>query len=206
MFRNAAALLGMLLASSSELAWAHSVTTPTVSSVTITRSGSHNFGGPFSLIDQSGRARSSADFRATPMLIYFGYTNCKDACPLDAQTITNVVDLLDKRNLVVAPIFITVDPQRDTPARLKEFLSSFHPRFVGLTGPIDKVTKITTAYGASGEGDQVNVKADGSYDVLHAAIAYLMGRNGEFLEVIHLKDDPNAIATDIAELVNKADR
>ena len=204
MFRNTMACLSLLLVSASEVAWAHSPTNPAVSSVTITRSNSRNFGGPFSLIDQNGRARASVDFHGTPMLIYFGYTNCPDTCPLDAQTITNVVDVLDKRGVAIAPIFITVDPQRDTPARLKEFLSSFHPRFVGLTGPVDRVTKITTAYGASGAGDQV-AKADGSYDVLHTAIAYLMGRNGEFLDVIHLKDDPDEIAVDIADLVDKAD-
>jgi protein SCO1/2 len=139
------------------------------------------------------------------MLIYFGYTNCTDACPLDAQKITDVIDVLDGRCLKVIPVLITVDPQRDTPARLKQFLSSFHPRFVGLTGPVEKVMKVTTAYGASGEGDQVNATADGSYDVLHVAIGYLMGRHGEFLDIVHLKDAPDEIATNIAEAIDKAD-
>ena len=140
------------------------------------------------------------------MLIYFGYTNCTDACPLDAQIITNVIDRLDKRGLTVAPIFITVDPRRDTPAQLKQFLSSFHPRFVGLTGPVDRVMKITTAYGASGDGDQLGTKKGGGYDVLHAALGYLMGRNGEFLDLIRLKGDPDEIATHVAEAIDKADR
>jgi protein SCO1/2 len=120
--------------------------------------------------------------------------------------IADVVDLLDKRGVTVAPIFVTVDPQRDTPARLKEYLAAFHPRFEGLTGPVAKVMQVTTAYGASGEGDQVNAKPNGSYDVLHVAVAYLMGRNGEFLDIIRLKDAPAAIATGIVEAVDKAGR
>src|SRR6266852_718703 len=188
-----------------QTAWGHSKSSPAVSSVTITRPGASNFGGPFSLINQNGHPVSSTDFRGTPMLIYFGYTNCTDACPLDTQAISNVVDVLDRRGVVVAPIFITVDPQRDTPARLKEFLSAFHSRFVGLTGPVDSVMKITTAYGASGEGDRVNDKPDGRYDVLHTSIAYLMGRHGEFLDVIHLKDQPEVIAETITNLVAAAE-
>src|SRR5579864_4707213 len=205
MFRNALVPLSLLLTFLSSIAWAHSPASPPVSAVTITR-GSPNFGGPFSLIDQNGKPRSSMDFRGTPMLIYFGYTNCTDACPLDSQVITDVVDLLDKRGMTVAPIFVTVDPQRDTAARLKEYLAAFHPRFVGLTGPVARVMQVTTAYGASGEGDQVNAKSNGSYDVLHVAVAYLMGRNGEFFDIVRLKDPPAAIAAAIAETVNKADR
>src|SRR5579859_6694877 len=100
---------------------AHSNSGPVVSSVTISRP-SASFGGAFSLIDQDNRPVSSADFRGTPMLIYFGYTNFIDACPLDTQSVSSIVDLLDRRGVVVGPIFITVDPERDTPARLKEFL------------------------------------------------------------------------------------
>lgn len=188
----------------SEAVRAHSPSDP-AASATITRLTNAHFGGPFSLTDQNGRPVSSADFRGTPMLIYFGYTNCPDACPLDAQAISNVVDVLDRRGRTVVPIFITVDPERDTLARLKEFLSAFHPRFVGLTGPLETVTRIATAYGASGEGDRVNVKSDKRYDVLHAAVAFLMGRHGEFLDIIHLDDDPAIIADRINKLVGASD-
>jgi len=187
-------------------AWAHSVSSPAVSSVTITRSRHSGFGGPFSLIDQDGRALSSADFRGTTMLIYFGYTNCADACPLDTQAMSIVVDALDRRGIAVAPLFITVDPARDTPGRLKEFLAPFGSRIIGLTGAIDTVAKVTTAYGASGEDDQGKLKPDGGYDVSHAAIAYLMGRNGEFLDVISLRDQPDAVAARITDLIAEADQ
>lgn len=205
MLRKALVLSLALAMALVQAAWAHSTSGPVVSSVTVTRPGATSFGGPFSLIDHNGRRVSSADFRGTPMLIYFGYTNCTDACPLDTQAISNAVDLLDQRGVAIAPIFITVDPQRDTPARLGEFLSAFHSRFVGLTGSVDSVMQITTAYGASGEGDRVNDKADGRYDVLHASIAYLMGRHGEFLDILHLRDQPEVIAETITNLVNASD-
>ena len=157
------------------------------------------FGGPFSLVDQSGRTISDRDFRGTPMLIYFGYTNCPDQCPLDAQVISAVIDRLDHRGTIVAPIFITTDPARDTPARLAQFLAAFHPRFVGLTGSADAIEKLATAYGAQGE--RINETAPQTYDVTHPSFAYLMGRKGEFLRTIHLEDEPDAIAETIVDSI-----
>ncbi len=164
MLRTAMALLASLLVAPwLGAAWAHSASDPAATSITITRPAHISVGGPFSLIDQNGRILSDSDFRGTPTLIYFGYTNCPDTCPLDAQTISSVVDVLDGRGLKVVPIFISVDPQRDTPARLKEFLSAFHPRFVGLTGSIEAVSKITAAYGAV--DDRVRQSAPDRYEV-----------------------------------------
>jgi len=160
------------------------------------------FGGAFSLVDQSGRSVSDRDFRGTPMLIYFGYTNCPDKCPLDAQVISAVIDRLDHRGITVAPIFITTDPMRDTSARLKQFLSAFHPRFVGLTGSADTIGKLAAAYGAG--GDRINETTPDTYDVLHPSFAYLMGRKGEFLRTIHLEDEPDAIAEMIVHSVGGA--
>ena len=175
-------------------AWAHSPSAP-VSSVTITREIHTPIDGHFSLVNQDGRRVSDGDFRGAPMLIYFGYTNCPDTCPLDAQTISAVVDVLDRRGERVTPIFITVDPERDRPAQLKKFLSAFHPRFVGVTGSVAEIRRVTAAYGA--EDDRTNEKPSGNYDVLHLAMAYLMGGNGEFLNLIRLKGDPESIATGI---------
>ena len=206
MTNGKALVLGLaIIGGFAELAQAHSASGPAVSAVTITRTRHANLAGPFSLIDQDGRAVSSTDFRGTPMLIYFGYTNCRDACPLDTQAMSIVVDALDRRGIAVVPLFVTVDPERDTPARLKEFLAPFNSRIVGLTGPVDTVTKITTAYGASGDGDKGHPKSDGSYDVSHTAIAYLMGRDGEFIDVLLLRDPPEAVADRIAALITDAD-
>jgi protein SCO1/2 len=196
-------LLAALLLVLVSPAWAHSPQSAAVSSVVITREVHTALDGHFALMDQNGRAVSDRDFRGTPLLIYFGYTNCPDTCPLDAQTISAVVDRLDARRERVTPIFVTVDPERDTPARLKAFLGAFHPRFVGLTGAVGEVRRVTAAYGA--EDDRVNEKPSGAYDVLHPAIAYLMGRKGEFLDLVRLKDDPDQIVESVETLL-KADR
>ena len=176
-------------------AWAHSPSAP-VSSVAITREIHTPLDAHFALIDQDGRSVSDRDFLGAPMLIYFGYTNCPDACPLDAQTIGAVVDVLDRRGERVTPIFITVDPERDTPGQLKKFLSAFHPRFIGLTGSVADIRRVAAAYGA--EDDRVNERPSGDYDVLHPAIAYLIGGKGEFLGLIRLGGDPETIADSVA--------
>ena len=183
------------------LSWAHSPQPAPVSSVTITREIHAPLDDHFNLIDQDDRPVSDHDFRGAPVLIYFGYTNCPDACPLDAQTISAVVDLLDTRGERLTPIFITVDPERDTPAELKKFLFVFHPRFVGLTGPIAEIHRVTAAYGA--EDDHINERSASDYDILHPAIAYLLGTKGEFIDLIRLSDDPQTVVDNIESLLRQ---
>ena len=196
MLRQVLILLSLIFATpGAGPAWAHSMESPAASSISVSRPFGVRIGAPFSLIDQNDRVASDSDFRNTPMLIYFGYTNCPDTCPLDAQRITEVVGLLDELGVEVTPLFITVDPQRDTPIRLKEFLSAFHPRFVGLTGPADDIAKLAAAYGAG--ADRINQTSADRYGVLHPALAYLMAGSGEFLDFIHLKDAPDLIAKEI---------
>jgi len=184
----------MLALSASGAASAHSGSEKTA--VTVTHSDGHALDGRFSLINQDGVPVSETSFHGGPLLIYFGYTSCTDACPLDAQKITDIVDELDTSGVSVAPIFITVDPQRDTPARLKEFLSAFHPRFVGLTGPAPAVHKVVMAYGS--DDTKVNIKGPDSYDIDHPAIAYLMNAEGKFVELVPLGDRADKIAEQIA--------
>ena len=188
-------LIGGLLVALCLPAWSHSPEPPAASSVSITRDVHTPLDGHFALISQNGGAVSDRDFRGTPMLIYFGYTSCPDVCPLNAQTISSVVDLLEARGERVSPIFITVDPERDTPDRLKTFLSAFDPRFVGLTGDVAEIRRVTAAYGA--EDDRVNERAPGDYDMLHPALAYLMGRKGQFLNLVRLTDDAETVAATI---------
>src|SRR5882672_6669851 len=90
-------------------------------------------GGPFALIDQNGARRTDADFRGKLMLVYFGFTYCPDVCPTDLLQIALAVDQLGPAGAMVQPVFITVDPERDTPEHLKRYMALFHPRFVGLT-------------------------------------------------------------------------
>ena len=135
-------------------------------------------GGPFALIDQDGKRRTDADFRGKVLLVYFGFTYCPDVCPTDLQEIGLAVDRLGPAGDAVQPIFITVDPARDTPEHLKEYVAMFHARFVGLTGDaaaIDAAARAYRVYYARVELE----KSD--YTVDHSAFIYLMGRHGEYL-------------------------
>jgi protein SCO1/2 len=136
-------------------------------------------GGPFALTDQNGARRTEADFRGKLMLVYFGFTYCPDVCPTDLQQMGLAVDRLGSAGETVQPIFVTVDPERDTAAHLRDYLPLFHPRFVGLTGEPTAVQEAARAY-------RVYYKKvtwdDGSdYTVDHSAFIYLMDRDGSYL-------------------------
>jgi len=133
-------------------------------------------GGPFSLTDQNGRTVTDKSLGANYRIMYFGYTYCPDVCPTTAQTIGAAMRQLDKSDPAVSakvtPVFVTVDPARDTPAVLKTFVSAFYPRFVGLTGSENALAKMRDEYGVSASKDKVS--AGGGYLVEHSNAAYLM--------------------------------
>jgi cytochrome oxidase Cu insertion factor (SCO1/SenC/PrrC family) len=135
-------------------------------------------GGPFALVDQNGVRRTDADFRGQFMLVYFGFTYCPDICPTDLQQMGLAVDQLGPAGDAVQPIFITVDPERDTPEHLKDYVAMFHRRFVGLTGDAGAVKEAARAYRAYYAKVELG-KSD--YTVDHSAFIYLIGRNGEYL-------------------------
>jgi protein SCO1/2 len=136
-------------------------------------------GGPFDLIDQHGRHRTDAEFRGKLLVLYFGYTYCPDVCPTDLKAISSAIDLLGPAGEDVQPVFITVDPQRDTVARLRGYVSSFHPRLIALTGSAAQVRQVALAYKVyyanvtSGNGEP--------YAVDHTGFVYLVGRDGKYL-------------------------
>jgi protein SCO1/2 len=136
-------------------------------------------GGPFALIDQDGRRRTDADFRGKLMLVYFGFTYCPDICPTDLQQMALAVDRLGPAGELVQPVFITVDPERDTAAHLKEYMPLFHPRFVGLTGDAAAIAAAAGAYRVYFEKVERADKSD--YTVNHSAFIYMIGRDGEYL-------------------------
>ena len=103
-------------------------------------------GGPFTLIDHDSMPRSDADFRGRLLLIYFGFTFCSDVCPTDLQSIAGAMDKLGPAAESVQPLFITVDPEKDRPEQLKDYVRLFHPRLIGLTGEPRQIRKLTSAY------------------------------------------------------------
>jgi|SRR5262245_7508778 len=136
-------------------------------------------GGPFALIDQYGTRRTDADFRGKLMLVYFGFTFCPDICPTDLLQMALAVDQLGKSGDGVQPVFITVDPERDTAEHLKDYMALFHPRFVGLTGDAVAIRAAARAYRAYYK--KVEWDDRPGYTVDHSAFIYLMGRDGEYL-------------------------
>jgi cytochrome oxidase Cu insertion factor (SCO1/SenC/PrrC family) len=161
------------------------------------------FGGPFHLIDHHGRPVTDADFRGKLMLIYFGYTHCPDICPLDAQSIAAAMDQLGDKARGVQPLFITIDPARDTAERLAEWLAAIHPRFLGLTGTSDQIAAVTKAYKVEYERMPETVPGSYEFTFSHAGLIYLMGTAGHFLALLPSGTEPDEITAEVAKHLPK---
>lgn len=173
-------------------------------------------GGPFELTDQSGRRRSDADFRGRYMLVAFGYSHCPDVCPLTLRTMSLAIDALGETNAAAAarvvPIFITVDPARDSVAVLADYAARFHPRLVALTGSRDEIAAVADSYlvyhaqvaPAAETADEAgtehaNHDAAGDYLVEHSSSIYLMGPQGDYLTRFPYDIGPAELAAAIAD-------
>ncbi len=140
-------------------------------------SGAALIGGSFTLTDQHGARVRDTDFRGCFMLVYFGYSSCPDICPADLATMAAAINLLGAEGDAVQPIFITIDPERDTVERLAEFAPLFHPRLLALTGTQEEVQQAAAAYRVYYEK-----AGDGTHYLMnHSGILYLMDRNGRFI-------------------------
>ncbi|MBT4770713.1 MAG: SCO family protein [Rhodospirillaceae bacterium] len=137
-------------------------------------------GGPFSLIDQNGVRRSQDDFAGSYMLVNFGYTFCPDVCPTALRDISAAIDLLGADGEKVIPVFITIDPERDTVEKLKPYAAHFHPRLVALTGGPDEIKAAAKAYRIYYARADLDL-GDGDYLMDHSSLYYLMGPDGKFI-------------------------
>ena len=165
--------------------------------------GGADIGGEFTLTDQRGETVRDADFRGNFMLIYFGYTNCPDICVPALQNMSGALDELGEEGERIVPIFITVDPERDTVALLAEYAENFHPRLVALTGGSDTIADVVSKYRvyaklavadeSSGEHEHDD------YLVEHSGFVYLMDPDGGFVMVMSHATDPEEMARKIAE-------
>ena len=142
--------------------------------------GSAQIGGPFELVSETGETVTDEDVIDKPSLIYFGYTFCPDVCPLDAARNAAAVDILEERGDMVKPVFISVDPARDTPEVLAEFTDYLHPRMVGLTGSPEQVRKASQAYRTYYQAQQSG--DDEFYLVDHSTMTYLTLPDHGFVE------------------------
>jgi protein SCO1/2 len=141
--------------------------------------GREPIGGPFTLIDHNGHRRTDADFRGKLLLIYFGFTSCSDICPTDLQAIAGAVDKLGPMGDVVQPLFITVNPELDTPEQLKSYVALFHPRMIGLTGDRRQIRDVTQAYKVYFAKTTPAVRNDPNFD--HGALIYMVDDGGRYV-------------------------
>jgi protein SCO1/2 len=153
--------------------------------------GRGTVGAPFTLTDATGRRRSSSEFRGKLLVVYFGYTYCPDVCPTDVMAISEALRALGSAAQDIQPVFITIDPERDTPPLLADYLAAFHPGFIGLTGSPDEIRAVANSYKA------FYAKAPdargGDYSIDHAGVIYLMGRNGEYLGFMPPQTSPDRL-------------
>jgi protein SCO1/2 len=154
--------------------------------------GREPVGGPFDLIDHGGRRRTDADFRGKLVLIYFGYTRCPDVCPTELQALSLALDMLGTAGDAVQPLFITVDPERDTPPVLADYVTSFHPRLVALTGPDSAIREVALAYKVYFA--RSSTAQHGNYAVDHTGFIYLVGKDGRYLGFLPPGAPPEQIA------------
>ncbi|HZU62186.1 MAG TPA: SCO family protein [Novosphingobium sp.] len=159
-------------------------------------------GGDFTLVDKAGHTVRWADFAGHYRIVYFGYTFCPDACPTDLNVAMRGLDRFAKAHPQAAdrirPIFITIDPARDTPAAVGQFAAAFSPRLLGLTGTPDQVAaaaKAFAVYYARGKD------TPGGYLMDHSRIAYLFGPKGEAIDMLPVDKGPDAVAQDLARWV-----
>jgi protein SCO1/2 len=152
-------------------------------------------GGPFQLTDQSGATVSEKSLQGRPTLIFFGFTHCPDVCPTSLFEISEVLRAMGKDADRVNAYFVSVDPERDNDAAMKDYLSSFDPHLKGLTGDPQAVAKVLSAYRVYAK--KVPLK-DGDYTMDHTALTYLMDRDGKFVAPFNLNRKPDEAAADLA--------
>ncbi len=174
--------------------WLPSITGAAISATAVP------IGGPFALVDQDGNAVTERDFAGKWMLVYFGYTYCPDVCPLGLTTVAEALDQLsDKQQEAIVPVLMTVDPERDTPAVLKDYVAAFGPRFRGLTGSPDAVQSALKAWRVYAR--KAEVQADGGYLVDHSTFTYLMSPDGAYASHFSHGVSPDEMAKRLGEMV-----
>ncbi|AFZ79105.1 SCO1/SenC family member protein [Theileria equi strain WA] len=162
--------------------------------------GTPQIGGHFTLVDQNGNFKSLSDFTGKYVLIYFGFANCPDICPEEMDKQTQVINILDKKfGPIVQPIFISVDPKRDSVDVLKKYVKEYHPRLIALTGTPEMIRDVTKKFRVY--YNQGITATDQDYLIDHSIIHYLMDKNGEFVEFFGKNASANEISKSISKIL-----
>jgi protein SCO1/2 len=158
-------------------------------------------GGPFVLEDGNGKQVTDRDFRGKYMLIYFGYTFCPDVCPTTLNEVADALDQLGAKAAQLQPIFITVDPKRDTPEVIKQYAATFSPRFIGLTGSDEQIANVAREYRVY-YAEHRTGPGPNDYAMDHSSVLYLMGPDGKFIAPIRADEDGSQMAADLSRLMS----
>jgi len=199
MLRNRQALIPYLLlvaALAGGILWRESENVPGLGRVVTT--GQADVGGPFQLTDQHGKRVSDKDFRGRYMLIYFGYSFCPDVCPTTLAVMAQALDKLGDRSRRVTPIFITIDPERDTPKVLDDYMKAFGPNFVGLTGSAAEIKDAEKKYRVYAAKKPLE---GGNYGMDHSSVIYLMGPEGKMVSFYDEAVSPDDLAKDLKQKI-----
>jgi protein SCO1 len=151
-------------------------------------------GGPFNLVDQNGQVVTDQDLKGHPFLVFFGFTHCPDVCPTTLFEVSEILRALGPDADRARALFITVDPERDTPAAMKDYLSSFDPHMSGLTGDPAQIAAVAKAYRVYFKKVPLD---DGSYTMDHTAIVYLMDKTGRFVSPFNIKRPTDVAVADL---------
>jgi cytochrome oxidase Cu insertion factor (SCO1/SenC/PrrC family) len=165
----------------------------------VTTTGKALVGGPFSLVDHKGKRVTDKDFRGQYLLVFFGFTHCPDICPTGLQVVSAALDQIGSKAERFTPLFITVDPERDTPEALANYVQAFHPRLVGLGGSAEEVQAVAKAYRVYFKKVSTG-SSPGDYTMDHTSIIYLMGPDGEFISHFTHATPVDSIATRLSKL------
>ena len=169
---------------------------------TIKSTGTAKIGGSFELLNHNGQIVTDKNFHGKYLLMFFGFTNCSDVCPMSMNEIALTLKLLKDKSDQIQAAFVTVDPERDTPKSLSKFIGAFDKRIMGLTGTIQQITEITQAYRVyfqkvTTKEKTVQPETDINYQVDHSAITYLMSPLGEFIRHFPYGTNSEEMANDI---------
>lgn len=163
--------------------------------------GEVQLGGPLDLVHHSGRRFAEAELTGSYRLVYFGYTYCPDMCPLGLHTMAEALDRLPPELAQkVQPIFVSVDPERDTPALLKDYVAAFHPRLIGLTGTVEEIEAVKRAWRVYARKSEEKRGED--YLVDHSTFTYLMGPDGRYLAHFGHGTSPEQMAERIRAILS----
>jgi protein SCO1/2 len=162
--------------------------------------GALAIGGPFTLLDGSGKPVTNKDFRGRYMLVYFGYTFCPDVCPTTLNAVADAMDKLGPAASQIQPLFITVDPKRDTPDVVKQYAAAFGPKIEGLTGTPDEIATVTKEYRVY-YAEHRTGPGPNDYSMDHSSVLYLMSPTGGFIAPVRADQTGAEIAANLKKLM-----